>query len=150
MVEPESFEAAGEPCFTARPQTNPLGWPPSVEQAFSAMRQAERAAAERRSVDSIAKLETARRNFDTAIVDWQYRQRLAALPRAGHHRSTQRRRANGDAWLTQRQIAALFEVDRSVAAKHISNIVEEGELDAKANLCTLCTSSGRGETRGFS
>jgi len=37
-------------------------------------------------------------------------------------------------WLTQDQIATLFDVDRSVITKHIANIYEEGEL-------------GRGATR---
>jgi hypothetical protein len=32
-------------------------------------------------------------------------------------------------WLTQKKMSELFEVDRSVITKHISNIFEEGELD---------------------
>lgn len=35
---------------------------------------------------------------------------------------------NETLWLTQKQIAELFEKDRSVITKHIKNIFEEGEL----------------------
>ena len=35
-------------------------------------------------------------------------------------------------WLTQKLIAALFEVERSVITKHITNIYQEGELDKAA------------------
>jgi len=39
-------------------------------------------------------------------------------------------RYQGDTlWMTQAQISQLFGVDRSVVAKHISNIYTEGELD---------------------
>lgn len=37
-------------------------------------------------------------------------------------------------WLTQAQIAILFDVDRSVVTKHLGNIFEEGELD-KDSVC---------------
>ena len=36
---------------------------------------------------------------------------------------------NGDVWLTQKAISQLFDVDRSVVTKHLSNIFKEGELD---------------------
>ena len=36
---------------------------------------------------------------------------------------------NGDVWLTQKAISRLFDVDRSVVTKHLSNIFKEGELD---------------------
>ena len=36
---------------------------------------------------------------------------------------------NGDVWLTQKVISQLFDVDRSVVTKHLSNIFKEGELD---------------------
>ena len=36
---------------------------------------------------------------------------------------------NGDVWLTQKAISQLFDVDRSVITKHLSNIFKEGELD---------------------
>lgn len=37
-------------------------------------------------------------------------------------------------WLTQAQIAELFERDISVISRHIKNILGEGELDKKSNL----------------
>jgi hypothetical protein len=37
-------------------------------------------------------------------------------------------------WLTQEQMAALFERDRSVIVKHIANIFSEGELEEKSNV----------------
>ena len=36
---------------------------------------------------------------------------------------------NGDVWLTKKAISQLFDVDRSVVTKHLSNIFKEGELD---------------------
>lgn len=36
------------------------------------------------------------------------------------------------AWLTQEEIAKLFDVDRSVVTKHIGNVYEEGELERGA------------------
>lgn len=40
-------------------------------------------------------------------------------------------------WLTQAQMAELFQKDRSVITKHIANIFEEGELDADSNVQNL-------------
>lgn len=37
-------------------------------------------------------------------------------------------------WLTQDQMAKLFERDRTVIVKHIANIFTEGELEEKSNL----------------
>ncbi|HAJ99367.1 MAG TPA: cell filamentation protein Fic [Bacteroidales bacterium] len=37
-------------------------------------------------------------------------------------------------WLTQDQMATLFERDRTVIVKHIANIFSEGELDEKSNV----------------
>lgn len=34
-----------------------------------------------------------------------------------------------DVWLTQKAIAQLFDVDRSVVTKHLKNIFDENELD---------------------
>ena len=36
---------------------------------------------------------------------------------------------NCNVWLTQKAISQLFDVDRSVVTKHLSNIFKEGELD---------------------
>lgn len=41
-------------------------------------------------------------------------------------------------WLTQEQIAELFQRERSVITKHIGNVFEEGEWDRKA-MCKFCT-----------
>ncbi|NCB07499.1 MAG: cell filamentation protein Fic [Bacteroidia bacterium] len=40
-------------------------------------------------------------------------------------------------WLTQEQMAVLFERDRSVIVKHIAKIFSEGELDLKSNVQKL-------------
>ena len=40
---------------------------------------------------------------------------------------------NGDVWLTQKAISQLFDVDRSVVTKHLSNIFKEGELDENSD-----------------
>ena len=37
-------------------------------------------------------------------------------------------------WLTQAQIAKLFQSDRSVITKHLSNIFDSKELDEKSNV----------------
>ena len=39
-------------------------------------------------------------------------------------------------WLTQEQLAVLFERDRSVISKHLKNVFEE-ELDEKSNVQNL-------------
>jgi len=41
---------------------------------------------------------------------------------------------NETVWLTQEQIAKLFDRERSVITKHISNIFAENELDEKSNV----------------
>ena len=38
---------------------------------------------------------------------------------------------NHDVWLTQKAIAQLFDVDRSVVTKHLKNIFQDGELAEK-------------------
>jgi len=37
-------------------------------------------------------------------------------------------------WLTQAQMAALFQRERSVITKHINNALSEGEIDEKSNV----------------
>ena len=44
---------------------------------------------------------------------------------------------NDTVWLTQKQIAELFEKDRSVITKHIRNVFNEQELDEKSNVQNL-------------
>ena len=41
-------------------------------------------------------------------------------------------------WITQEQMAQLFERDRTAIGRHISNIFAEGELD-KNMVCAICT-----------
>lgn len=53
-------------------------------------------------------------------------------------------RYEGEAlWMTQAQIAQLFGRDVSTISRHISNIIEEGELDESASLQKAQTSTGR-------
>lgn len=42
-------------------------------------------------------------------------------------------------WLSQVQIAALFQRERTVITKHIKNVFKEGELDEKLVMCKFCT-----------
>lgn len=49
-------------------------------------------------------------------------------------------------WLTQKLIARLFEVDRSVITKHLSNIFEEGELDKKSVCAKFAHTASDGKT----
>ena len=41
-------------------------------------------------------------------------------------------------WLTQAQMADLFQKDRTVITRHINNVFKEGELEKKA-MCIFCT-----------
>lgn len=49
-------------------------------------------------------------------------------------------------WLTQAQIAELFQRDRSVITKHIRNIFEEGELDEKSVCAKFARTALDGKT----
>lgn len=40
---------------------------------------------------------------------------------------------NETVWLSQGQMAELFEKDQSVIARHISNVFKEGELEKESN-----------------
>ena len=44
---------------------------------------------------------------------------------------------NETVWLTQAQISALFQKERSVITKHISNVFLEGELKEESNVQNL-------------
>ena len=44
---------------------------------------------------------------------------------------------NETVWLTQQQMSELFQKDRTVITRHISNIFNEGELDEKSNVQNL-------------
>ena len=40
-------------------------------------------------------------------------------------------------WLTQAQMAELFDKDQSVIARHIANVFKEGELEKESNMQIL-------------
>ena len=47
------------------------------------------------------------------------------------------RMENETVWLTQAQMASLFDKDQSVIARHIANVFKEGELDKESNMQIL-------------
>ena len=49
-----------------------------------------------------------------------------------HEDSIEVRVQDHDVWLTQKTIAQLFDVDRSVVTKHLKNVYESGELPEDA------------------
>jgi hypothetical protein len=49
-------------------------------------------------------------------------------------------------WLSQKQIASLFETERSVVTKHINNIFRSEELDKKAVSAKFAHTAGDGKT----
>ena len=53
---------------------------------------------------------------------------------------------NGDVWLTQKAISQLFDVDRSVVTKHLSNIFKEGELDENSTCANFAQVADNGKT----
>ena len=53
---------------------------------------------------------------------------------------------NGDVWLTQKAITQLFDVDRSVVTKHLSNIFKEGELDENSTCANFAQVADNGKT----
>lgn len=42
-------------------------------------------------------------------------------------------------WATQKVIATLFDVDRTVVTKHLKNIFDTCELDKEVGMCNFCT-----------
>ena len=46
-----------------------------------------------------------------------------------------------DVWLTQKAIGQLFDVDRSVVAKHLKNVFESGEL-SEDSVCAKFAQTG--------
>mgnify|MGYP000470677460 FL=1 len=49
-------------------------------------------------------------------------------------------RMDGDTvWLSQAQMAELFQKDRTVIGRHINNIYKEHELERETTLCKFCT-----------
>ena len=53
---------------------------------------------------------------------------------------------NGDVWLTKKAISQLFDVDRSVVTKHLSNIFKEGELDENSTCANFAQVADNGKT----
>ena len=49
-----------------------------------------------------------------------------------HEEGIEVRVQDNDVWLTQKAIGQLFDVDRSVVAKHLKNVYESGELSREA------------------
>ena len=56
---------------------------------------------------------------------------------------------NGDIWLTQKAISQLFDVDRSVITKHLSNIFKEGELDENSVCAKFAQTADDGKTYNY-
>lgn len=51
-------------------------------------------------------------------------------------------------WLTQEQMAELFQRDKSTISRHIRNIFAEGELDEKVVVAEFATTSQHGAMEG--
>ncbi len=49
-------------------------------------------------------------------------------------------------WLTQEEMAALFDVDRTVISKHLKNIVKEGELSLESICAKIAHMGSNGQT----
>ena len=56
---------------------------------------------------------------------------------------------NGDIWITQKAISQLFDVDRSVITKHLSNIFKEGELDENSVCAKFAQTADDGKTYNY-
>ena len=56
---------------------------------------------------------------------------------------------NGDIWITQKAISQLFDVDRSVITKHLSNIFKEGELDQNSVCAKFAQTADDGKTYNY-
>ena len=66
--------------------------------------------------------------------------------RDAHEDGIEVRVQDQDVWLTQKAIAQLFEVDRSVVTKHLKNIYESGELSAAATCANFAQVADNGKT----
>ena len=53
---------------------------------------------------------------------------------------------NHDVWLTQKAIAQLFDVERSVVTKHLKNIFETGELSEESVCAKFAQTADDGKT----
>ncbi|MEI3276662.1 MAG: virulence RhuM family protein [Evtepia sp.] len=66
--------------------------------------------------------------------------------RDAHEDGIEVRVQDQDVWLTQKAIAQLFEVDRSVVTKHLKNIYERGELSEAATCANFAQVADNGKT----
>ncbi len=70
--------------------------------------------------------------------------------RQTHDKGVQVRFEDGDLWLTQKAIAELYDIDRTVITKHLKNIYDEFELDkisTSANFALVQKEGNRDVTR---
>lgn len=66
--------------------------------------------------------------------------------RDAHEEGIEVRVQDNDVWLTQKAIGRLFEVDRSVIAKHLKNIFAEDELREDAVCAKFAQTADDGKT----
>ena len=66
--------------------------------------------------------------------------------RDAHEDGIEDRVQDQDVWLTQKAIAQLFEVDRSVVTKHLKNVYESGELSEAATCANFAQVADNGKT----
>lgn len=66
--------------------------------------------------------------------------------RDAHEDGIEVRVQDQDVWLTQKAIAQLFEVDRSVVTKHLKNVYESGELSEAATCANFAQVADNGKT----
>ena len=66
--------------------------------------------------------------------------------RDAHEDGIEVRVQDQDVWLTQKAIAQLFEVDRSVVTKHLKNIYVSGELSEAATCANFAQVADNGKT----
>ena len=55
---------------------------------------------------------------------------------------------NETVWLSQDQMAELFQREKSTISRHIKNIFEEGELNRKSVVAKIATTASDGKTYG--
>ena len=65
--------------------------------------------------------------------------------RDAHEDGIEVRVQDQDVWLTQKAIAQLFEVDRSVVTKHLKNVYESGELSEAENCANFAQIGDNGK-----
>ena len=69
--------------------------------------------------------------------------------RDAHEDGIEVRVQDQDVWLTQKAIAQLFEVDRSVVTKHLKNVYESGELSEAATCANFAQVADTGKTNRY-